>query len=468
MPPYRESTRKRTTKPPRQNFFRRQIWESAHYVSRCVITSTKISSAKEFVSPYERFLRSPPKSFFKELFLGTAIRYRYKKMTDRNGVVKGLRDQECERGSVAKRPPIPYVPVIDEVQDALNINHKERLQKIKLPNGTEFNATIWYTGTPEEFANHVKQAVHACERMGLFETYKKALHDRGKSLRLKAKAVTDLAAARREKLEDEIIAGLRTDVETHEKAEGEAEERRVQAAEGFFSLYANLLSVEARIAWENILERQIGTAPWTDLKGKKRTVAQAKTKLSFDDCVTHHLLTVFSIDAADRMKFYISNHLKKPQRVTVRAFFTRVEQLNSYIKLLPGLYNSPKAGPATKPVEPFDEAELACHLLRMCPESWQDHYNLAQETVPQETRKLLLVLENIEKLGANDQKKSAANGAGTNAKTADTNGKRKGMNSSADRIPKKKRTEKHCARNMGAHRLLIIPASAPSMTRTES
>jgi len=166
--------------------------------------------------------------------------------------------------------------------------------------------------------------------------------------------------------------------------------------------------------------------------------------MSFDDCVTHHLLTVFSIDAADRQKFYISNHLKKPQRVTVRAFFTRVEQLNSYIKLLPGLYNSPKVGPATKPVEPFDEAELACHLLRMCPESWQDHYNLAQETVPQETRKLLLVLENIEKLGANDQKKSAANSTGTNAKTADTNGKRKGMNSSVDRIPKKKRTEKHC------------------------
>ena len=263
-------------------------------------------------------------------------------------------------------------------------------------------------------------------------------------MRLKAKAVTDLAAARREKLEDDIIAGLRTDVETHEKAEKDAEERRVQAAEGFFSTYANLLSVEARIAWENILERQIGTAPWTDLKGKKHKEEQKRTKVSFDDCVIHHLLTVFPYDTAEQQKYYISNVLKKPQRVTVRAFFTRVEQLNSYIKLLPGLYNSPKAGPATKPVEPFDEAELACHLLHMCPESWQDHYNLAQETVPQETRKLLLVLENIEKLVANDSRKSAANSAGTNAKTANTNGKRKGMNSSSDRIPKKKRTEKHC------------------------
>ena len=156
-------------------------------------------------------------------------------MTKRNGVVKGLRDQECQHGNVAKRPPISHVPVTHEVQDALNINHKERLQKIKLPNGTEFNATIWHTGTPEEFANHVKQAVHACDRMGLFEVYKKALMDRGKAVWLKAKAVADLAAAQREKLGKEIIKGFRNDVETHEKAEGEAEERCVQAAEGFFS-----------------------------------------------------------------------------------------------------------------------------------------------------------------------------------------------------------------------------------------
>jgi hypothetical protein len=213
---------------------------------------------------------------------------------------------------------------------------------------------------------------------------------------------------KRYELGDEIIAGFGTDVETHKKTAEEAEGRRSKAAEGFFSLYANLLSVEARIAWDNILERHIGTAPWTDLKGKKRTIAQTKTKMSFDDCITHHLLTVFTIDSAERQKFYISNFLKKPQRVTVCAFFTRIEQLNSYIKLLPGLYNSPAAGPATKPVEPFDEAELASQLLRMCPESWQNHHNLAQETVPQETRKLLLVLENIEKLGATEQKKPAA------------------------------------------------------------
>jgi hypothetical protein len=81
--------------------------------------------------------------------------------------------------------------------------------------------------------------------MGLFETYKQALMDKGKAVRLHAKATADLATAQQEKLGDEIIAGFCNDVETHKKAAEEAEERRVQAAEGFFSTYANLLSIEA-------------------------------------------------------------------------------------------------------------------------------------------------------------------------------------------------------------------------------
>ena len=83
--------------------------------------SAKITSprnTKEHLSDYERFQENPSKSFFKELFFGTTIGYRFKKMTERNGVVKGLRDQECERGNIAKQPLIPYVPITDEVQDA--------------------------------------------------------------------------------------------------------------------------------------------------------------------------------------------------------------------------------------------------------------------------------------------------------------------------------------------------------------
>ena len=64
---------------------------------------------------------------------------------------------------------------------------------------------------------------------------------------------------------------------------------------------------------------------------------------SFLDCTKHHVLTMFLMDAAEVERYYISTVIKKPSRVTVRTFFTRVEQLNSYIELLPSIYNSSKA-----------------------------------------------------------------------------------------------------------------------------
>jgi hypothetical protein len=113
---------------------------------------------EEYLSPYKKFVRSPPKSFFKKLFLGDSqLGYKFQKMTERNGVLQGLKDQECEHGNCTNRPPIPYVPVVDKIQDAVNSNSNEpRTQKIKLLNKTEFQAGVWNTGTPEEFLMHVK------------------------------------------------------------------------------------------------------------------------------------------------------------------------------------------------------------------------------------------------------------------------------------------------------------------------
>jgi hypothetical protein len=67
--------------------------------------------------------------------------------------------------------------------------------------------------------------------------------------------------------------------------------------------------------------------------------------------------------------------------------------------------NSPCATAATKPIQSFDKAELVNLLLHMCPESWQDQYNLTQDLPPQNIRKLLGILENVEKVVANSNNK---------------------------------------------------------------
>ena len=92
-------------------------------------------------------------------------------MSERAGT-KGLKDQECERGKCVRRPPIPYVPVVDEIQDTLALK-KELFEAVTLSNKTKFKVRIWDDGsTPEEFLIHVKEALNACERLGHFEDYK--------------------------------------------------------------------------------------------------------------------------------------------------------------------------------------------------------------------------------------------------------------------------------------------------------
>ena len=374
-------------------------------------------------------------------------------MSEAKSVPKGLKDQEVEKGSVKKRPPIPYVPVVDEVQDAVNkTKGKEGTCTIKLPDKTQFTVNIWDTGTPEAFLVHVQTAVSACKRKGLFSDFDDAtaeVVDLNEKLATYREVIAKAKAGKKKGTTVEPTADVEESVKDALAELAVAREEQLTAAEGFFSQYANLLTEDARYHWDKIVEAQCDTAPWIDLQGKEHERARRKGRKSFDDCVNFHLLTVFRTDAAERQKVYISNTLKKPQRVPVRYFFQRVEQLNGYLRHLPCLYNSPYASPVTSSVMPFDDAELATLLLRMCPDTWQNTYELTQDIVPQRLQKLLAVLENIEKCensaGANLKPLPTANGPHKPNGYFDKSGKRKRPDSSADRIPKKARSEKYCA-----------------------
>jgi hypothetical protein len=95
-----------------------------------------------------------------------------------------------------------------------------------------------------------------------------------------------------------------------------------------------------------------------------------------------HLQTVFRADAAEQECFYISNGLKKPNRVPIRDFVQRIQRLNWYIELLLCLFYSSKAAKSTKVCGPFDDTDLASHILRMVSRNWQDQYELSGALVP--------------------------------------------------------------------------------------
>jgi hypothetical protein len=158
------------------------------------------------------------------------------------------------------------------------------------------------------------------------------------------------------------------------------------------------------------------------------------------------------MDAGETLKYYITNRLKKRNRFSIRQFFVRVERLNSYLETLPCLYYSPSANQATKKVLPLDDADLATHLLRMCPAKWQTRYDLMENTTPVSTRSLLLVLEKVENNAELETKPSGTN------KTKGAEPKRK-MESMDSHVPKKAKkegwVEKHCVlckKHGGAHK----------------
>jgi hypothetical protein len=119
---------------------------------------------------------------------------------------------------------------------------------------------------------------------------------------------------------------------------------------------------------------------------------------SFNDCVMFHPLTVFPNNAAEQEKYYLSKVLKKPQRVSVRQFIQHIEQLNAYVVQLPCWYYSPSYVNGMTPANvPFTKADLASHVLQMCPHQWQDQYNLQEKGMtPMGMHSLQASLEAIE------------------------------------------------------------------------
>jgi hypothetical protein len=170
------------------------------------------------------------------------------------------------------------------------------------------------------------------------------------------------------------------------------------AATKMFQFYANLLSLDAKYSWNKIVREQMEPDPFKDLQGMSRKGPRGLLRESFDDCGMFHFLTLFRNNAAEQEKYYLSNVLKKPQRVGIRQFVQRVEQLNAYIAQLPCWYYNPSYNARMTPANvPFSKADLASHVLWMCPHQWQDQYNLQEKGMtPMDMHSLQASLKAIE------------------------------------------------------------------------
>jgi hypothetical protein len=186
-------------------------------------------------------------------------------------------------------------------------------------------------------------------------------------------------------------AGFLEDLEKAKQAQSTAKGTMTTAASKMFTFYLNLLSPESKYLWNKIVGEQTESDPYINLQGDSLECPRGMSCESFNNCIMFHLLTVFPINAAEQEKYYISNVLTKPQRINVRQFVRRVEQLNAYIAQMPCFYYSLNANASTKPENVlFRKAELGAHVLHMCPLQWQDQYNMNEKGMtPMDMRSLL-------------------------------------------------------------------------------
>jgi hypothetical protein len=198
--------------------------------------------------------------------------------------------------------------------------------------------------------------------------------------------------------DDSMKAGFLENIEKAKQAQSTAKGVMTTAAGKMFTFYSNLLSPESKYSWNKIVGEKTECDLYINLQGDSLKGPRGMSCKSFNNCMMFCLLTAFPINAAEQEKYYISNVLKKPQRINVRQFVWRVEQLNAYIAQMPCFYYSPNANASTKPENVlFTEAELGAHVLLMCPLKWQDQYNMNKKGMtPMDMRSLLTSLEAIE------------------------------------------------------------------------
>jgi hypothetical protein len=161
-------------------------------------------------------------------------------MSASKSVPEGLKNQECKKGNWKKRPPITYVPVVNEVQEAI-AKGKEYSYKIKLPNKTEFSVPIWDTGTQEAFLIHVQQAKSACKRKGLFQDYDNAIEAESKAVEqvknLRKAIANGIGPKSKKEAEDpnqSSLEGSKASLKDALLEKEKAQEAKATAAEGFF------------------------------------------------------------------------------------------------------------------------------------------------------------------------------------------------------------------------------------------
>jgi hypothetical protein len=308
-----------------------------------------------------------------------------------------LKNAKCKKGMPPVRPPIPYVPPTD-------LHEKQEMEQIKveLPDGMKFEMPTYGSGNNKEYLVHVIAVLRLVEQKGTAAEVKEAF--------------AALVKVRNEMSpffnfpEDKTVAkkeARKKKLSNLNKSLTAKKSFAVNQAQKAYKLICCFVVGKAQTQWDRIVNKMHTKNPWIGVNGKSNKGICMKSWISFMDCIKLHKLTIFPADAAEKQHYYMQQTIKKPQRVTVHQFVSRMDVLIDYLAYLPTVFDLLMAVAGTKMLNvPFDEANLARIVLNLVPSSWVNQYNMMHFTLPKNPRALLNNLEAIKRVM--DEKHSAS------------------------------------------------------------
>ena len=235
-----------------------------------------------------------------------------------------LTDTKCERGQVTSRPPVPYM--------------KSKAGLVLQASEGEFKQNLLGNNPdPEDF-------------------YNRHLEKTGVEAKLKTTSeLAGIASASLKKLchapvkeKEEAKAKRLENAEVYKEELVQVNANLVTQARAAYDLYRKLLADDTKALWDWIVSELHTKDPWMDLIGVRHKGMCPYTHDSFKVCIELHKLTVFNVDAAERLMYYLMCHAKKSVRYTIHQHVACMETLNKYVGLIPTIKNSPKAVASTE------------------------------------------------------------------------------------------------------------------------
>jgi hypothetical protein len=308
-----------------------------------------------YAGPTSQLLERTAKNAFKRLILTTPLCQHLLLSMSSTPTSHELSNAECEKGQVTQRPPIPYAVS----KNGLLVSTLQETNKVKTPEGESKQTLLGNRVDREEYVKHLMSFFRFMEKKG----YEADLEAAAKVSLSATTALKKLAKAQTGE-KDPAKAKRLTKVEAAKVRLINAKVAESTLACLTYDLFRKLLRDEPEIQWDRIVTLMHTKSPWEDIKGAMHNGLRGKLPQSLTDCIEFHKLTVFTIDAAERLKYYLMCSIKKPVRWTIRMHISCTEALNKYLGILPTIKNSPLAVAFTEMGNvPFTKATHASIIL---------------------------------------------------------------------------------------------------------